>query len=264
MLIQNKEQVSVNAKEVVLFAHVKAGKTVALSGLPDNLIIDTEDGTGYVTGTVVNVLRIAAERLGCAPKEVMDNPKGPETVIMVLQEVAVEAKNHKFKYVSIDTLTGLIPIATYLGTMIYRNLPIGKNYTGNDVVRDLASGAGYDFLRQGFQKILSLFRPIASECLILVGHVKDASIQKEGRDIAARDISLPGKLKTIICANADAIGQIYRKNGNQTILSFKSDERDLATGARPAHLANQEFVLVEENPKGSRQFEYHWDKVFLQ
>ncbi len=86
---------------------------------------------------------------------------------------------------------------------------------------------------------------------------------KMGGDVTARDLQLPGKLKFILCQNADAVGYMYRKDGTQTIVSFKNDERDLATGARPAHLNNQEFVLVEESPKGSREFVYHWDKIFL-
>lgn len=265
MLITNKTEVSVNPRELVIFSPAKSGKTTAISGLQDSLIIDTEDGTQYVTGTIVNILAICGQRLNCKPKEVLDHPNGCETFITVLQEVVAEVKaaNTTFKYVIIDTVTNLIPVATYLGTLMYKKLPIGKNYTGTDVVRDLAQGAGYMFLQQAFQKIMSIIRPIASECLIQDCHVKDASINKDGKELSARDLQLPGKMRQIVCQNADAIGLMYRKDGCKTMISFKSDERDLATGARPAHLANQEFVLVEEEPKGSRKFVFHWDKIFL-
>lgn len=71
------------------------------------------------------------------------------------------------------------------------------------------------------------------------------------------------KMKNLIAQKVDAIGYLYRKGGTQTIVSFKTDERDLATGARPAHLAGKEFVLVEETEKGSRKFNYGWDQIFL-
>lgn len=82
---------------------------------------------------------------------------------------------------------------------------------------------------------------------------------------------MTGKLKLIVCADADAIGYMYRNpaNNNQTILSFKTHEQDLATGARPSHLSNQEFVICElTNPdyhqKGEqKKFVTHWDKIFI-
>lgn len=79
------------------------------------------------------------------------------------------------------------------------------------------------------------------------------------------------KLKNIVCAEADAIGYLFRNstNANQTILSFKTHEQDLATGARPPHLSNQEFVILElENPdyltkNEPKRFKSGWDKVFI-
>lgn len=117
----------------------------------------------------------------------------------------------------------------------------------------------YEWLRQAYEKILSILEPHARICAIEVGHVKDASIMKNGSDVSARDIQLPGKLKMILCQNADAVGYMYRKDG-QTILSFVTGERDLATGARPPHLKDQNIVLVEEK---EGKFVFNWDKVFL-
>lgn len=86
---------------------------------------------------------------------------------------------------------------------------------------------------------------------------------KNGSDVSARDIQLPGKLKFILCQNADAVGYLFRRDGDKTYISFKTDERDLATGARPEHLRNQEFILVQEEPKGSGKFIFNWDKIFI-
>ena len=79
------------------------------------------------------------------------------------------------------------------------------------------------------------------------------------------------KLKSIVCAEADAIGYLFRnpQNTNQTILSFKTHEQDLATGARPPHLSNQEFVILElENPdyitkNESKKFKDNWNQIFI-
>ena len=74
----------------------------------------------------------------------------------------------------------------------------------------------------------------------------------------AANIDLTGKIKSLICANADAIGYMFRK-GNQTILSFKTTD-EVTCGARPQHLQNEEIVLSEMNDKG--EIVSHWDKVY--
>lgn len=52
---------------------------------------------------------------------------------------------------------------------------------------------------------------------------------------------------------------MYRK-GNKTILSFKTNE-EVACGARPEHLRNEEIVVTEMNEKG--ELEFHWDKIYV-
>lgn len=264
-LIQQQNKIRVNPKKILFYSSPKAGKTTAMSGLPDSLIIDLEDGSSFIKGNIVNVLAIAGERIKCSAKDVLNHADGPKMCIDVLRELIEELKNSKtkYKYIITDSVTTLVKIATWLGSQMYKQTTQGKNYTGDDVVRDLANGGGYEWLRQAYEKILGSIEPYATECAIQVGHVKDASIMKMGGDVTARDLQLPGKLKFILCQNADAVGYLYRKDGTNTIVSFKNDERDLATGARPAHLNNQEFILVEESPKGSREFIYHWDKIFL-
>ena len=57
---------------------------------------------------------------------------------------------------------------------------------------------------------------------------------------------------------SDAIGYLYRK-GNQNILSFKTTD-DVACGARPQHLSNQEIVLTERDENG--KLIAHWDRIY--
>ena len=56
-------------------------------------------------------------------------------------------------------------------------------------------------------------------------------------------IDLTGKIKSIVCANADSIGYLYRKN-NQCIITFKTND-EVVCGSRCEHLKNQELVLSE-------------------
>lgn len=115
-------------------------------------------------------------------------------------------------------------------------------------------------LWEAFEKLYTFFEGL-TDTLILVGHLKRTAITKEnsGEEIEATDIELSGKLKTITCADMDAIGMLIRKD-NQSILSFKVSPTDLLIGARPEHLSNKEIVVAEKN--GS-EFSYHWDRIFV-
>jgi len=96
--------------------------------------------------------------------------------------------------------------------------------------------------------------------LIVTGHVKSASINKNGKDINAKDLALTGALKMIVCADMDAIGYLYRNQSGQTVLSFVNSETDLASGARPQHLSNKEFVMLD---KSSGTFNNNWNQIYI-
>lgn len=98
------------------------------------------------------------------------------------------------------------------------------------------------------------------ETLILTAHLKDKYIDKNGEVVSSKDIDLQGKLKSIVCANMDAIGYLYRKEENENWLSFKTSE-DIISGARPPHLSNKEFKISVKNDKN--QLEVFWDKIFV-
>ena len=72
-------------------------------------------------------------------------------------------------------------------------------------VRMLPQGAGYLYLRKAVRKLVDLFRPYC-ETLILVGHIKEKTIQNNGTEQSEMTIDLAGKLGDIICGEADAIG----------------------------------------------------------
>ena len=87
--------------------------------------------------------------------------------------------------------------------------------------------------------------------------MKDKQVDDKGEMVMAANIDLTGKIKSLICANADAIGYMFRR-GNQTILSFiPSDE--VTCGARPEHLRNQEMVIAEEI---DGNYITYWEKIY--
>jgi hypothetical protein len=225
----------VNPKRIVIYSKPKTGKTTAYAGLEDNLILDLENGTDFV-----EALKIKVNNL----QELLDTGK------------AIKAAGNPYKFVTIDTVTALEDMIQPLAIKLYRATPMGKNFDGDNVTT-LPNGAGYLYIRQAFFQVLDFIDTLAPT-IILSGHIKDKVVDDKGEMVMSANIDLTGKIKSLICANADAIGYMYRK-GNKTILSFKTNE-EVTCGARPEHLRNQEIVITEII---DGELKTSWEKVFI-
>jgi hypothetical protein len=225
-----------NPKRIVIYSKPKTGKTTAYAGLDSNLILDLENGSDYVDALKVKISNL---------QELLDTGK------------AIKEAGKPYKFITVDTVTVLEEMIQPLAIKLYRQTPMGKNYDGDNVTT-LPNGAGYLYIRQAFFQVLDFIDTLAPT-IILSGHIKDKQVDDKGELVMSANIDLTGKIKSLICANADAIGYMYRK-GNKTILSFKTNE-EVTCGARPEHLRNEEIVVTEMNEKG--ELDFHWDKVFI-
>ena len=226
----------VNPKRLIIYSKPKTGKTTAFAGLENNLLIDLENGADYVEALKVKITSL---------QDLLEAGK------------AIKEAGKPYQYVTIDTVTALEDMVMPLAVKLYRATSMGKNYDGDNVL-SLPNGAGYLYLRQAFFQVLDFIDTLAPH-IILAGHIKDKQVDDKGEMVLAANIDLTGKIKSLICANADAIGYMFRK-GNKTILSFKTSE-EVTCGARPEHLRNEEIVVSEMNNKG--ELEFHWDKIYV-
>ena len=224
-----------NPKRIVIYSKPKTGKTTAYAGLDDNLILDLENGTDYVEALKVKIGSL---------QELLDTGK------------AIKAAGNPYKFVTVDTVTALEDMIMPLAVKLYRATSMGKNYDGDNVTT-LPNGAGYLYIRQAFFQVLDFIDTLAPT-IILSGHIKDKVVDDKGEMVMSANIDLTGKIKSLICANADAIGYMYRK-GNKTILSFKTNE-EVTCGARPEHLRNEEIVISEMI---DGVLTTSWEKVFV-
>jgi GTPase SAR1 family protein len=131
MELPKHEEVTISSpRRLFLYSHTKVGKTSLLAALPNNLIIDTEDGSKFISGIRYNM-----------KEEMAKTGKGPYSL---LKELADQIKLEKkfYDYISIDTATGLEEYARGMATYLYKKSNAGKSFEGLDVVSELASGAG--------------------------------------------------------------------------------------------------------------------------
>ena len=216
-------------KHLVLYGAPKVGKTTVLSQLDGCLIIDLEDGSD-----MIDALKVKAN----SPAELSEIGR------------AIIAENKPYKYIAIDTVTQLEVWCESEGKAMYQQTPMGKNFDPQNKglsILSLPNGAGYLYLRMAYKKWFDRLGKLADH-IILVGHLKDKMIEKKGKEVRAKDLDLTGKLRSITCANADAIGYIYR-DGDTTRISFNS-EGDITAGSRCEHLKGQDMEL-------------DWGKIFI-
>lgn len=233
--------VSKNPSYLIIYGLPKSGKTSAVAQLENNLIIDLEGGSTFIDAMAIQCRTI--NDLGEAAQ-------------------AIRAKNNEvghnfYRHITIDNATRLEDICMSYACTLYRQTELGKKWTGTDVTT-LPRGAGYKYLRDAVKKVIDMFKELCDE-FILVGHVKDSIIEKDGAEVTAKEIDLVGKLGKILCGLADAVGYVYRK-GNETHISFVGGADDTIMEARAKHIANKDIIIATGDDNGN--ITTYWDKIY--
>ena len=70
----------------------------------------------------------------------------------------------------------------------------------------------------------------------------------KGKEVAVKDLDLTGKIKQITCANADAVGYIYRDD-EKTMISFDSMD-DIKDKVKEAEEVVEEVSKASKSVKG--------------
>lgn len=244
MIVLPKEKVKAkveNPRFLIIFGKPKAGKTTLASKLDNNLIIDLEGGSEFLEALAVQARSV--KDLG-------------EIANAIREEIKSTGKK-PYKYITLDNASRLEEICLSYAATLYRQTPMGKNYQGNDV-RTLPNGSGYMYLQQAVRKVIDMFRDLCDN-FILIGHLKDKMINKEGEELSEMSLDLVGKLANIICGEADAVGYVYRKK-NETHISFEGGDNSVRE-ARAPHLRGKNIVIAESDDNNN--IKVHWDKIYL-
>jgi hypothetical protein len=229
---------SLNPKLLIIYGPHKVGKTTLLSYLDDAFILDIEDGARFVDS-----VRLAATTL--------------EEVNKICAKIK-ESKN-PYKYLIIDSVTRLEDIILPYAASLYRATSMGKGWDGTDVL-SLPNGAGYKYLRDAIKTYINSFKGLA-EHVILVGHLKDKIVSKAGTEVSVKDLDLTGKVGSIICQDADAIGYLYRGENSELRINFQSSE-SLVCGARPPHLKGKDIKIADYDADKNELVNVDWKSIF--
>lgn len=226
---------TVNPRFLILFGKPKSGKTEAVSRIENNLLVDIEDGSDFVSG-----LKIKANSI--------------DDLLKIKK--AVEEAGKPYEYITLDSGTALEELCLPLAAKLYRQTPMGKKWTGDDV-RTLPNGAGYMYTRLAFNKILGAYRGLTKN-FILLAHTKERMIDRDGKEMSEHMLDLTGKTERIVSSQADAIGYVYRRK-NETRISFVGGS-DFIVEARSPHLRGQDVLIMDSDDKGV--LTSYWENIY--
>jgi DNA polymerase III delta prime subunit len=212
---------------LILYGPPKVGKTTLAATIlntfsPPGLLLDIEDGSDFVS----------------AIKLKLENPLQLKPFVSLCQ-----SKNKPYPIIAIDTLDHLEQWAEQEATRRFKQTIMGKNFTENSVL-DLPKGGGHYYLRNCFNEF---FNDLAScaQYVIFLAHIKDKFINIDGKEVSAADLDLIGKIRNISCANADAIGRVFRDKDGKLFVSFSTTEVSQC-GTRCPHLRGKTFQFSNE------------------
>lgn len=227
-----------NPKNLIMFGLPKVGKTTLLSMLPKCLIVDFEDGTDYVEAYSVKISNY--KQLFALAKELRETPG-------------------QFEFIAFDTTTALEDIALPYANKLYRETVMGKNFDEGENVLKLPNGAGYQYLREAMQKMIGWFEKIIPN-IILVGHVKDKSLNENGTELNVKDLDLTGKIGRILSAASDAICYIYRDTETGSVMANFGDGSSVLCGSRIAQLSGKTILLSEKLEDDT--IKTYWENIY--
>lgn len=240
----------INPKKLILFGKPKVGKTEALSKLENCLLIDLEGGSNFIDAMKIDVLALAR-------KQEVDPIIVLKQIIDQIKEANKAKGDFVYKYGAIDTVSALEDMVLVLANNLYKQTPQGRNWQGDDVT-SLPNGAGYQYTRRALWMVLSELEQ-CFDTLIILGHLKEKLIEKQGKEMTERGLDLIGKSAAILCSQVDCIGYMYRDE-NKTIVNFMPSE-SLVCGSRSKHLENKEITLIESDENGNLKVD--WSQIFI-
>lgn len=223
MLIQ-KQVPKQNPKKLLLMGLPKIGKSTVTSQLQDSVIMDFEDGFDYIAHPAVAHIKTVPD-LRLFQKEVTE----------------IQKSSKPYRFGVMDTVSSL-----------ERQL---NQYIAGDhgvtAIEEIAYGAGYGVLRA---KLLTVLDSMSSlfEHLVILGHLKKKYIERNNGKLDTEfEIELTGKLASIFMAQMDAIGLLYREDGEVWCKFLEANEdNEVIIGSRLSSLDGKTIQLTKKDEKG--------------
>lgn len=213
-------------KVFLYYGAEKIGKTTIASVLPNAAILDTEEGSGYVSCIRYNIGSL--EELGA------------------FRDAHIKA-GYPHKFIIVDTITQCEEWTSRLATEIYMGTTKGKSFNRNSkgqLLPEIEWNNVYDelgmnailYIRRAWRELFTNYLYPACNIntrLILIGHIKDKFMEGASNMVSTKELDLTGRLKNITLQTiSDSNAYCYRDSKNELQFSFKPELGDISAGSR--------------------------------
>lgn len=234
---KTQQDVIAGIKHIVLYGLPKSGKTTAAALIDRNVILKFEPNSNiYVESYNVDFSYDA------------NSPDSIKQTLEKIKKIVEELKQDTtFKFVTIDSLSSILPLAEYVGEILYSQTSFGKNWFTElkkdyHSILNLPRGAGYDFYKKGLNKIYdALFS--SGKIIITLAHVKD-KVNADG-NVSMLEIDAPGNISRSIAKDAQMIGYVYRATPEEVYVSF-NNAGNVLTGSTVPKLHGKSFLISKK------------------
>ncbi len=232
----------INPQCALLYGPRKGAKTTICALLPDSLILEVDPaGADFVAARKIDI-------------------RDANHLLAVLAELIrlKDAGTPACRRLVIDTIDEVERHCETIALAQYKKTVLGKAFEGTSIV-ELPQGAGYGRLRDTMGEVLWLCAKAADE-IILLGGVRDKFIERKGQaDVAAQDVELTGKCRSIVASRCSTIGYVWRNFRDQAFINMKTSDTTICA-SRCKHLDGQEILISEKIDGVVRAY---WDKFYL-
>lgn len=269
----------VSPKVLTLYGKPKIGKTTIISGLPNALILDFENGCEYLETNYMQIIGLKLPRE--TPEQTELRHKAEKYYLIEVRD-ALRLTPNKYEFLVFDTATKLSEMCMWEATYTYMNSTMGKNankWTLEDeqlsrgkvqagtykprekweTVVDILGQNGWRWLWNEYRDWIAAFTPLVPQ-IILIAHVKTSRvIKKADVEVESKDLALTGTIRDITTREiSDAVGYIYREE-NKCFISFHSDDTT-ESGSRSAKLSDKTILISEKLENG--EILVHWNEIY--
>lgn len=246
----------VNPKIALFYGPPKIGKTERISWLEDCLILDAEEGAEAMYSRRLKIYGVEGPTVYKDDGVTVSSTSLDSVFNSIIEWGTAEynrtgkAPKPPYTFICLDTIDKIEEMCEISATRKYKDSVIGKSFEGKSVL-ELPKGGGYYHLRNEVMEQINRFASVC-EYLILTSHIKETLLNKGGVDVSVSDISLTGKLASMVCAKADIIGYCFRVAGSDKTLmvNFQTFDTTSAMGARFPRLAG-------------KNMEFQWSNIYL-
>jgi hypothetical protein len=199
-----------------------------LTELDNCLILDTEKGTDYVEGWIIQINSL---------NELRQVP------------LAVSKAGFPYSFGAIDVIDRVVEWIEKEVVDEFNQQQKEKGLTHRiQDISEMPYGAGYSMVRLKVMKMINAFKKVFPR-LIIVGHRKKSMIGETTTEVSTSSLDLTGKLRNLVCGDSDAIGYVFRDENNDLKISFQGSD-ELEVGSRSPHLRGK--IL-----------DFKWNQIYL-